>query len=89
MPFGWLTKLTIPGQPVGCPPCQRPTPLPGCSAGKHRCSPRARMRNAAASAHATRLAVPDEPQKRARRRSTDMPSIAQYRLRGAVCMKGG
>lgn len=39
-------QLTIPLQPVGCSPCQRPTPLPGRSAGKHRCSP---MGNAAAS----------------------------------------
>ncbi len=42
MPFGCiLIKLTIPGQPVGCSLCQRPTPLPGRSARKHRCSPRA------------------------------------------------
>lgn len=38
-----LMKLTIPGQPVGCSPCQRPTPLPGRSAGKHRCSQRANV----------------------------------------------
>lgn len=37
-----LKKLTIAGQPIGCSPCQRPTPLPGCSAGKHRCSRRLR-----------------------------------------------
>lgn len=89
-PFVWLTKLTIPGQPVGCSPRQRPAPLPGCSAGKHRCSPGATMWNTAASANAGRLtAALVESEKRARRRSTDLPSIAQFRLCGAVCMKGG
>lgn len=41
-------KLTIPGQPIGCPPCQRPTLLPGRSARKHRCSPGLAVRNDAA-----------------------------------------
>lgn len=44
-----LGKLTIPGQPIGCPSYQRPTPLPSCSAGKHRCCPGFAVRNAAAS----------------------------------------
>lgn len=47
---GSLMTLTIPGQPVGGSPSQRPTPLPGRSAGKHRCSPRGYGGNASANA---------------------------------------
>jgi hypothetical protein len=33
----WTSVLTVLWAPEGCPPHQWTAPLPGCSAGKHRC----------------------------------------------------
>lgn len=87
--FWPVTKLTIPGHPIGRPPCQRPAPLPGCSAGKHRRSPRSTIRHTAASANATEDWLLRSAQKHVRGGGAqNLSFIAQCRSCGADGIKG-